>query len=1103
MTDAGGRTVPRNLFPIPPWARDPDTPASDKRGCVFGVEVEASDSSGKTLIALLEWELSERIKDALQNGIIGKSCDVEQPPAGCLGAGCHLRVKPKTDSLVDQDTGREYTLCRYIPPWARDPRECFNNEGDPIYGIEVRPLPKDVQPGLEYRIAPLDLDLSKNIESARKSSGTYLEFCKVEPPPENHLGHNNNFTVQRGGFLLRDEDTKCEYRLQPYAPKFHISVTPEWAMKLCDYYKTEEGKHKTSFVGIQVRDGSKIAVPKITGADLMDKFKEKIEDVWTPYKCEDVIVDVNWFRSLIRVGDNTCDSKQSKKRVFRLVHVISPKTLSDPYEPELEDPFSRNMFTVRLTDKVSETVTVSVEDLKQHIINHYVRVLSENQEEPTDEKFFSETDKPDWIEKGGKVSHGRFMWLYQDPGQDNARAPLTMPITTKPFGEKDSVGLEMAKLRGERSYSFKLERDGETFEYEVDLTTDRMIQKRKDDPTRARRVWRVGTEIKSTLRGLWRFSRKLSLVSGEFPFYWEEQKDGHVFLDMNSNEAKWVLEMVQHSVAKYEKNPNPHTGFGGEDWGDKREVLRTSAGASVHLVDEHGHEIEEKPGAIHIVGIVRLQRHIQYDTYRAHQNNILFTRQSQLFGERESVYLADNPMATGPINDIRVNEVWAFHGTSPLFACRVINNITMPEVRATSRNNTFGVGLYFTDSFIKASKYCGCPVCSNGQRGAQGVHAGCTCQGRNTTHPRIVFLTRLTMGEPLIIRDLAQYYMHRPEPDGVLPTLGYSTHYPATLWYDFVDETDALKQKRPNTRLMSLSQMSEEEKKYVPWFFYVKKATESSSGYKHLLQEIQTLNPKNLPYGIIVDDDASDESVALALKLRDSMNDCSASECLYTPNGTSLEQILREHARDENLDNIFQREPGVVIPAILRKEPGKGMKVVIPEMDKTEKGHADSLFVEDVLTCRPSQLLQHEVAWPSMFRARQLKRREMVVSDERSALFEYGILFYQYESEEAMLKNIPLEYPRNRHGIDEKESPLYFLMRTFCLDGEPSSTSEDAESSDSKSKDEKELTEDSHGTPESSSSESEKSETGIPPPDPVPEESDPDVPNTRIVSKQF
>lgn len=189
---------------------------------------------------------------------------------------------------------------------------------------------------------------------------------------------------------------------------------------------------------------------------------------------------------------------------------------------------------------------------------------------------------------------------------------------------------------------------------------------------------------------------------------------------------------------------------------------------------------------------------------------------------------------------------------------------------------------------------------------------------------------------------------------------------------------------------------------------------------KELLRVVDSMNLKELPFGIIVDDGASDEATAFAGALHKLLLEQGASECLYVPSTTTFDEILEKHQGDENLDDVVKSE--------LSKEPGKGMKVMIPDMANTDQRHADSLLVEDVYHCKPSMLLKHHVAMPSMFRARQSKHREMVVFDERASYTEYAILFYEYESEEAMRENIPYEYPNNRHGRDDAD-PMFFLLR--------------------------------------------------------------------------
>ena len=171
----------------------------------------------------------------------------------------------------------------------------------------------------------------------------------------------------------------------------------------------------------------------------------------------------------------------------------------------------------------------------------------------------------------------------------------------------------------------------------------------------------------------------------------------------------------------------------------------------------------------------------------------------------------------------------------------------------------------------------------------------------------------------------------------------------------------------------------------------------------------------------------------------------------------------------------------------LRQEPGKGMKVEIPDMKKQEEGLADSVFVEDVLHCSPSMLLEHHVAMPSMFRARQNKHREIVVFDHHFVYPEYAILFYEYEDEKAMLENIPLEYPQNRHGVDPGKNALYFLLQA------QSSSKPSPDEQSEKAKDEGELPDGSKAAPDGYGDKSKKPKEQVKPPPPDDPDPNPDA----------
>ena len=578
----------------------------------------------------------------------------------------------------------------------------------------------------------------------------------------------------------------------------------------------------------------------------------------------------------------------------------------------------------------------------------------------------------------------------------------------------------------------------------------------------------------------------LSDVHENVPTYWDKS-NGFSFVDMKLPEGKRVLELIEKSIREYEKHPHPMTGIG-SNWGNMEEVVQTDAGNPVHHVEKIGDErvvIREKPNAVHVVAILRLQNKERFLDFRRYQNRVLSTHGPCLPNEPESRYLADNPLATGPANDSRVNEVWGFNGTSIKVACDLIKNDIFTNARVAGDGNIFGRALYFADSFVKAIKYCGCPICRSGQRGANGVASECTCEDRNLTHPRIVFLTRLTLGRPLIIRDVPQYMMHNDdEDDAKFPTIDFNAKYPATIWYDSGsepgsgskgskgavewckdNEDSARKSMLPNSVVLPIVILDGDKKWKTtpkPWFFFVKKASASTPGYKMFLEKLDTAEDvikdcvNKLPFGIIVDKEATDEAVALAMLLRARLAALGACECFYTPRGWTVEDIIKGHQGESDLCEMFPKGPeeeeseeqpaqttgdppqesNPKPPRKVRRVPGRDVSVVIPDMEKPiqrdsngAQARANTVLVEDVLHTGPSMLLKHRVAYPSMFYERQLKHREIVMFETKAIYSEYAIVFYEYESKEAMEKMFPLEYPQNRHGCGADAPPYYFLFR--------------------------------------------------------------------------
>jgi len=164
-----------------------------------------------------------------------------------------------------------------------------------------------------------------------------------------------------------------------------------------------------------------------------------------------------------------------------------------------------------------------------------------------------------------------------------------------------------------------------------------------------------------------------------------------------------------------------------------------------------------------------------------------------------------------------------------------------------------------------------------------------------------------------------------------------------------------------------------------------------------------------------------------------------ASGCFYIKKGgTRMQDLYGSH---ENFVQLFQKElePGGNLSVI----PERGQRIELPELstNKCPWDKFDSVFIEDTQHCSIQAAREYPIVAPSPFDTRQAKNREAVIFDPNQMYTQYAVLVYQYESEDAMMKNIVNEYPNNRHGISLGENgdplPLYFHNLTNSSSNPP------------------------------------------------------------------
>ena len=202
--------------------------------------------------------------------------------------------------------------------------------------------------------------------------------------------------------------------------------------------------------------------------------------------------------------------------------------------------------------------------------------------------------------------------------------------------------------------------------------------------------------------------------------------------------------------------------------------------------------------------------------------------------------------------------------------------------------------------------------------------------------------------------------------------------------------------------------------------FVVKHASTESPGFKKLLEEAESKTKKLLEearnkakgeqadswlkdflFAVIVDQEADDCAVELAMAIHTKLGNAGAAERLYRPAevepSTRLETLVAE--KDKRVE-----------------EPGRGKYVWCDDLQDTSPVQAKAMFLESTQHRDPAVSAKHKVAAFTQFNEQQLKHRECVVYDEKALYPEYILLVYTYKNEEEMPKNIKKEAPFDGTG---------------------------------------------------------------------------------------
>jgi len=847
---------------------------------------------------------------------------------------------------------------------------------DTVLGIKVAPSSdNDAFEMNDFALAAPEEDIQNEIQSTLDRAEDDDNYVDV-------VGCNMGLSVNRKKSTLKhtsSDGTEIIYSLYRAFLTIDDPPIPNWAMKWEEYVKKKESSEEKFAFTIIARNAKGEVITAVPKKVIREELKEAMKDrsasgLWK------VIGDglqVNLAACRIRYKND----KNNSWEYFRLGCKLTNRIIIDPYgensKSELSGTEIHNVTVNRVKEKcltfrqkqggTNECIFVPTKFIPRDVLYHYaVKTMTIGEEVVECFGRIEKGRKPvicleegsipvEIDEKEKKVmydgenldlSYGEFIWVYEDPPQAS-RTGLKTSFRAVPFSVTNCEILEKAKIRGEETALVDAEGvnekgEKELFHFEVNLVNGKMYQIRQGHPFYFRRVWRIGTPFKSELiNELWPIMHKFHDYC-DVPSHWENKDPTAfrlVFLNEDSDEFKFVMSLIESSVNKSNEAGDPPQGMGGRSSKSSRS------------------KAESKPKAVHVVCICRIEKPGRLKTYAIGKKEILNSRGSKISVQPGFSYLSAHPLATfDPKLEKKVNEQWLFNAYDPKFSQALLSGFDT-NTRESRESNCFGSGTYFTDLFQKAVTYCACPICKGGKRRANCVSTGCICKELNSTHPRVVILSRVALGNTLVTRDIPDFRLHG-DPSSYDPPKQSCDEYtrPIYVWYDEScdSEMDARKnipmltynQDQYVFRYKNLAAASRESFMETPLnLFYIKNASLASPGYRHLRDCIISLPLNNSlerpTFAFVVDTEASDDAVKTAQELHGLLipeeqelhklpnpdkivkEDLRrASEYMYMKKDTTLRQLLKKHEHDKDMTTLYREELVTV--------PNRDRKIEIP-----------------------------------------------------------------------------------------------------------------------------------------------------------------------------
>ena len=270
-----------------------------------------------------------------------------------------------------------------------------------------------------------------------------------------------------------------------------------------------------------------------------------------------------------------------------------------------------------------------------------------------------------------------------------------------------------------------------------------------------REVIRIGLPLSMKHRDFLKLARKFQTVQTQVPWEWglsahldSEPKQVIYQLDKIKDEEEYneVIKFIEHE----RKTQETGLVFSGHGFENTSPIKKRRSEPSQSTPDYE------------IVQIRRLMNPVVFLRFREYANKISAFWGSYLEqGAPSSKYLRRYSNRE-TLYDVRTNEYYMWHGggkdeTDAILKTQRFQLEEQPDY-------PFGKGVFFSESFSEALKFCRCKHC-NGSLLTPPLNRSqqCACEAPKEAPIHTVFLCRTVLGNPLIVRDADDFSLHKQE----------------------------------------------------------------------------------------------------------------------------------------------------------------------------------------------------------------------------------------------------------------------------------------------------------------------------------------------------